>query len=115
LTSAVVNGSVARYKTVLPHGFIVCKDEKTISKSDGKPQTIDSCVNKFGADAVRLWIASEDFKSDISISEDILTHITGTYRTIRNTLRFQLGNLYDFKEAKDSIPQKETTFIDRWI
>jgi isoleucyl-tRNA synthetase len=115
LTSVVVNDGAAPYKTVLTHGFIVGEDKKKISKSDGKPQTADSYVNKFGADVVRLWIASEDFKSDIPISEDILTHITGTYRTIRNTLRFQLGNLYDFKEAKDSIPQREMTFIDRWI
>jgi isoleucyl-tRNA synthetase len=115
LTSVVINGGAAPYKTVLTHGFIVGEDKKKISKSDGKPQTAGRYVDKFGADVVRLWIASEDFKSDIPISEDILTHVAGTYRTIRNTLRFQLGNLHDFDEAKHAIPQGEMTSIDRWI
>jgi isoleucyl-tRNA synthetase len=115
LTSVVINGGQAPYKTVLTHGFIVGEDKKKISKSDGKPQTADSYVNKFGADVVRLWIASEDFKSDIPVSEDILTHVAGTYRTIRNTLRFQLGNLYDFDGTKNAVEQSEMTAIDRWI
>ncbi|MDR1590563.1 MAG: isoleucine--tRNA ligase [Puniceicoccales bacterium] len=115
LTSVVINDGTAPYKTVLTHGFIVGEDGKKISKSDGKPQTADDYVNKFGADVIRLWIASEDFKSDIPISDDILNHVAGTYRTIRNTLRFQLGNLYDFDESKDAVPQDEMTPIDRWI
>jgi isoleucyl-tRNA synthetase len=115
LTSVVINGGAAPYKTVLTHGFIVGEDKKKISKSDGKPQTAGRYVDKFGADVVRLWIASEDFKSDVPISEDILTHVAGTYRTIRNTLRFQLGNLHDFDKNKNAIPQGEMTPIDRWI
>ncbi|MDR1907222.1 MAG: isoleucine--tRNA ligase [Puniceicoccales bacterium] len=115
LTSVVINRGEAPYKTVLTHGFIVGEDGKKISKSDGKPQTADDYVNKFGADVIRLWIASEDFKSDIPISDDILNHVAGTYRTIRNTLRFQLGNLYDFDGSKNAIRQREMTPIDRWI
>jgi isoleucyl-tRNA synthetase len=115
LTSVAINGGAAPYKTVLTHGFIVGADGKKISKSDGKPQTADDYVNRFGADVIRLWIASEDFKSDIPISDDILHHVAGTYRTIRNTLRFQLGNLYDFDKSKDAVKQSEMTFIDRWI
>ncbi|MDR2200983.1 MAG: class I tRNA ligase family protein [Puniceicoccales bacterium] len=115
LTSVVVNDGKAPYKTVLTHGFVVGEDKKKISKSDGKPQTADSYINKFGADVIRLWIASEDFKVDIPLSEDILTHVAGTYRTIRNTLRFQLGNLYDFDGTRDAIGQGEMTPIDRWI
>jgi isoleucyl-tRNA synthetase len=115
LTSVVINDGEAPYKTVLTHGFIVGEDGKKISKSDGKPQTADNYVNKFGADVIRLWIASEDFKADIPISDDILNHVAGTYRTIRNTLRFQLGNLYDFDESRDAVKQDEMTPIDRWI
>jgi isoleucyl-tRNA synthetase len=111
----VINDGEAPYKAVLTHGFIVGEDGKKISKSDGKPQTADDYVNKFGADVIRLWIASEDFKADIPISDDILNHVAGTYRTIRNTLRFQLGNLYDFDELEDSVKQSEMTPIDRWI
>jgi isoleucyl-tRNA synthetase len=112
LTSVVINGGQAPYKTVLTHGFIVGEDKKKISKSDGKPQTADSYVNKFGADVVRLWIASEDFKSDIPVSDDILTHVAGTYGTIRNTLRFQLGNLYDFDGTKNAVKLSEIIPID---
>lgn len=115
LTSVVMNDGQAPYKTVLTHGFVVGEDKKKISKSDGKPQTADGYVNRFGADIVRLWIASEDFKSDIPVSDDIFTHVAGTYRTIRNTLRFQLGNLYDFNPEKDAVIQRDMTNIDRWI
>ncbi|MDR1366919.1 MAG: isoleucine--tRNA ligase [Puniceicoccales bacterium] len=115
LTSVVINDGMAPYKAVLTHGFVVGEDGKKISKSDGKPQTADDYVNKFGADVIRLWIASEDSKSDIPISDSILNHVAGTYRTIRNTLRFQLGNLYDFDKSKDAIKQSEMTPIDRWI
>ncbi|MDR2812976.1 MAG: isoleucine--tRNA ligase, partial [Puniceicoccales bacterium] len=115
LTSVVINGGAAPYGTVLTHGFVVGEDGKKISKSDGKPQTADDYVNRFGADVIRLWIASEDFKADIPISDDILNHVAGTYRTIRNALRFQLGNLYDFDESKHGVKQSEMTAIDRWI
>ena len=115
LTSVVVNHGMAPYKTVLTHGFVVGEDKKKISKSDGKPQTADGYVNRFGADIVRLWIASEDFKGDIPVSDDIFTHIAGTYRTIRNTLRFQLGNLCDFDPTQNFVEQREMTVVDRWI
>ncbi|MDR2420149.1 MAG: isoleucine--tRNA ligase [Puniceicoccales bacterium] len=113
-TSLVANGQ-SPYRSVLTHGFIVGDDKKKISKSDGKPQTADDYVQRFGADIVRLWIASEDFRNDIPLSDDIFTHIIGSYRTIRNTLRFQLGNLFDFDPVKDAIEWGRRTPIDRWI
>ncbi|MDR0444907.1 MAG: isoleucine--tRNA ligase [Puniceicoccales bacterium] len=114
-TSLIANDGQAPYKTVLTHGFIVGDDKKKISKSDGKPQTADDYVQHFGADIVRLWIASEDFRNDIPISENIFTYITGAYRTIRNTLRFQLGNLFDFDPEKDKVEWAHRTPIDQWI
>ena len=113
-TSVISNDRIAPYKNILTHGFIVGEDKKKISKSDGKPQTADGYVNKFGADVVRLWISSEDFRNDIPVSEDILEHVVSTYRTFRNTLRFQLGNLYDFNFEKDAVAQKDMTLIDKW-
>jgi isoleucyl-tRNA synthetase len=113
-TSLIANGQ-APYKTVLTHGFIVGNDKKKISKSDGKPQTADDYVQRFGADIIRLWIASEDFRNDIPISDDIFVHIVGSYRTIRNTLRFQLGNLFAFDPLKDAVAWVDRTPIDRWI
>ena len=114
-TSLVANDGQAPYKTVLTHGFIVGDDGKKISKSDGKPQTADDYVQRFGADIIRLWVASEDFRNDIPLSDGIFTHVVGSYRTIRNTLRFQLGNLFDFDPLKDAIEWAHRTPIDRWI
>jgi isoleucyl-tRNA synthetase len=114
-TSLMANDGQAPYKTVLTHGFIVGDDGKKISKSDGKPQTADDYVQRFGADIIRLWVASEDFRNDIPLSDDIFTHVVGCYRTIRNTLRFQLGNLFDFDPTKDKVEWASRTPIDRWI
>ena len=114
-TSIISGNDSAPFKNVLTHGFIVDENKKKISKSDGKPQTADDYVNKFGTDVVRLWTASEDFRNDIPISEDIMGHIAATYRTIRNTLRFQIGNLFDFDPQKNAIEQSKMTLIDKWV
>ena len=89
-----------------------------ISKSDnpsGKPQTADDYVKKYGADIVRLWVASENYQSDIPISDAIFETISNQYRGMRNSLRYQLGNLYDFDAAKDALPVARLTPIDRWV
>ncbi|MDR1457534.1 MAG: isoleucine--tRNA ligase [Puniceicoccales bacterium] len=114
-TSIISGEKIAPFKNVLTHGFIVGEDRKKISKSDGKPQTADDYVNKFGADVIRLWISSEDFRDDIAISDDIINHISATYRTFRNTLRFQIGNLFDFNFERNRIEQGKMTLIDGWI
>ncbi|MDR1432747.1 MAG: isoleucine--tRNA ligase [Puniceicoccales bacterium] len=114
-TSIISGNGKAPFKNVLTHGFIVGDDKKKISKSDGKPQTADDYVNKFGADVLRLWISSEDFRSDITISDDIIGHVSSTYRTIRNTLRFQIGNLFDFSSERNSVVPDEMTLVDKWI
>lgn len=112
-TSMIATGKPP-YKSVVTHGFVVDENKKKISKSDGKPQTADDYIQKYGADVVRLWIASEDYRNDIPISDGILQHISGTYRTIRNTLRFLLGNLYDFDASKDRVCVDQMLAIDRW-
>ena len=117
LMTALVDGDRAPYKTVLTHGFFVDEERKKISKSSAnadKPQTADAYVGKYGADIVRLWIASEDYRNDIPVSETILQHVISTYRTLRNTLRFQLGNLYDFNPTKDKVPYERLLDMDRW-
>lgn len=111
--SLIANGA-APYRAILTHGFIVGEDRKKISKSDGKPQTADGYMERYGADVVRLWIASEDFRSDIPVSDDILGHIVGAYQTLRNGLRFELANLFDFNPDTDAIPFGELMAIDRW-
>ena len=96
-TSVIAHGAVP-YQAVLTHGFIVDHERNKISKSSTyeKPQTSDAYVADYGADVLRLWIASQDFRDDIPISKEILGHVGETYRLIRNTFRYQLSNLFDF-------------------
>ncbi|MDQ6632996.1 MAG: class I tRNA ligase family protein, partial [Verrucomicrobiota bacterium] len=118
LLSLAGNGA-APYKTVLTHGFMVDADKEKISKSQqtayDKPQTADAYVKKYGADIVRLWVASQDYRNDIVVSEERINKVSETYRGIRNTLRYQLSNLYDFDPAKHSVTDENLTGLDRWI
>jgi isoleucyl-tRNA synthetase len=120
LLSLAGNGA-APYKTVLTHGFMVDADREKISKSKQgqggyeKPQTAEAYVKKYGADVVRLWVSSQDFRSDIVVSEERINKVAETYRGIRNALRYQLSNLYDFDPAKQAVPDDTLTGLDRWI
>ena len=118
LLSLMGNGA-APYKTVLTHGFMVDADREKISKSKQgayeKPQTAEAYVKKYGADVVRLWVASQDFRSDIVVSEERVNKVGETYRGIRNALRYQLSNLYDFDPAQHTVSDDKLTRLDRWI
>ncbi len=118
LLSLAGNGA-APFKTVLTHGFMVDADREKISKSKQggyeKPQTAEAYVKKYGADVVRLWVASQDYRNDIVVSEERINKVGETYRAIRNTLRYQLSNLYDFDPAKNAVPDDKLTGLDRWI
>jgi isoleucyl-tRNA synthetase len=116
LWTSVIAFGAAPYRAVLTHGFIVDEEQKKISKSSAyqKPQTSDAYIAKYGADVIRLWIASQDFRDDIPISTEILSHVGETYRLIRNTLRFQLANLFDFNAATDAVSVEGMDALDRW-
>ncbi len=109
------------FRTVLTHGFMVDADREKISKSKQgqggyeKPQTSEAYIKKYGADIVRLWVASQDYRSDIIVSEERLTKVAESYRLLRNTLRYQLSNLYDFDPARHALPTDRMTGLDRWI
>ncbi|MBI2924937.1 MAG: isoleucine--tRNA ligase [Verrucomicrobia bacterium] len=109
------------YKIVLTHGFMVDADREKISKSKQgqagheKPQTADVYVQKWGADIVRLWVASQDFRNDVIVSAERIAKVAEAYRVLRNALRYQLSNLYDFDPAKHAVPDAELTGLDRWI
>ena len=115
LLSLAGNGA-APYKTVLTHGFMVDEDRQKHSKSREyeRPQTSDRYVAEFGADVIRLWVASQDFRSDIIVSEERIKTVGETYRIVRNALRFQLSNLYDFVPSRDAVPDSALTELDRW-
>ena len=120
LLSLAGNGA-APFKTVLTHGFMVDADREKISKSKQaqagyeKPQTSEAYVKKYGADILRLWVASQDYRNDIVVSDERINKVAETYRGIRNTLRYQLSNLYDFDPAKHTVPDEKLTGLDRWI
>jgi len=118
LLSLAGNGAVP-FKTVLTHGFMVDADREKISKSKQgayeKPQTAEAYVKKYGADVVRLWVASQDYRNDIVVSEERINKVGETYRGIRNALRYQISNLYDFDPAKHAVRGDELTSLDRWI
>lgn len=120
LLSLAGNGAPP-FKTVLTHGFMVDADREKISKSKQgqggyeKPQTAEAYVKKYGADVVRLWVASQDYRSDIVVSEERINKVSETYRGIRNCLRYQLSNLYDFDPAKHAVANDQLTGLDRWI
>ena len=114
LWTAMIADGKPPYKQVLTHGFIVGGDGKKISKSDGKPQTADGYVNEFGADVLRLWICSEDFRGDIPVSDEIFKQVSQAYRNLRNTLRFQIGNLHDFNAETDTVPYDQLDALDKW-
>jgi isoleucyl-tRNA synthetase len=114
-TSIIAFGG-APYKAVLTHGFIVDKARQKISKSSTyqKPQTSDAYIATHGADVIRLWIASQDFRDDIPVDDEILKNVGESYRLFRNTFRYQLSNLFDFDLAKDAVPVAQMDSLDRW-
>ncbi|MFT8229892.1 MAG: isoleucine--tRNA ligase [Enterobacterales bacterium] len=114
ITSVAIN-NIAPYKQVLTHGFVVDKYGKKMSKSLGNVINPQQIVNKFGADILRLWVASTNYTKEMTISDEVLKYTTDIYRRIRNTSRFLLSNLFDFNPQVNSILIRNMIFIDKWI
>ncbi len=111
LIASLGNKGNAPYKTVLTHGFTVDGQGRKMSKSLGNVIAPQEIIKSNGADIIRLWVSAEDYKDDIKLSQEILQRLTEAYRKIRNTLRYLLGNLYDY-DAKDYSDQ--LLEIDKW-
>ena len=103
------------FRSVITHGFFVDSSGKKMSKSLGNVITSEEIIEKFGADILRLWIASQDYQKDIPISKEILNQLSAGYRNLRNTFRFILGNLHNFDPEKDFIEKENLFPVDRWI
>jgi len=114
LCTAVAIRGRAPYKAVLTHGFIVDEKGRKQSKSLGNVVDPLKIVDTMGADILRLWVASADYRNDLANSQNIMKQVAEAYRKIRNTIRFLLGNLYDFDPVKDQVPYDELLEIDRW-
>jgi len=114
ITAMAIDGK-APYRNVLTHGFVVDGEGKKMSKSLGNVITPAEVMKKYGADILRLWVASSDYSEDVRMSDEILTRLADAYRKIRNTLKYLLSNLYDFNPDKDGISCGKMLEIDRWI
>ncbi|MFC3549859.1 isoleucine--tRNA ligase [Lysobacter cavernae] len=114
LTGVAMDG-VAPYRQVLTHGFTVDEQGKKMSKSLGNTVEPQKVINAMGADVLRLWIASTDYRNEISVSDNILKRNADVYRRIRNTARFLLANLNGFDPVVHLRPLEDMVALDRWI
>ncbi len=105
----------APYRECMTHGWTLDAQGRAMSKSIGNIIEPEKIVNKYGADLLRLWVASVDFTEDVKLSDTILTRLSEAYRKLRNTFRYMLSNLSDFDPGVDSVPMNEMAVLDRWI
>ncbi len=114
LTAVAAKGEGAPFKTVLTHGWTVDGEGKAMHKSLGNTVSPDEIVKKYGAELVRLWVASSDYRVDVRVSDAIFKQLSETYRKIRNTARILLANLGDFDPETGLLPAEELCEIDKW-
>src|SRR5881628_435152 len=113
LTGVAVAGR-APYNTVLTHGFTLDGAGRKMSKSLGNVIAPEEVIKRHGAELLRLWVAAEDYREDVRISEEILGQLVEAYRRIRNTARFLLANLFDFDPARDTVSHDRLPALERW-
>ena len=113
LTSVAMHGR-APYRQCMTHGFTVDEKGHKMSKSLGNTIAPQQVANSLGADVLRLWVAATDYSGEMSASDEILKRMSDSYRRIRNTARFLLGNLHGFDPARDSVAIEELVDLDRW-
>ncbi|MHB8158851.1 MAG: isoleucine--tRNA ligase, partial [Desulfocucumaceae bacterium] len=114
LSTSVAARGEAPYRAVLTHGFLVDEQGRKMSKSLGNVVDPLKVIAQMGADILRLWVSSSDYRSDLAASPAIMKQMTESYRKIRNTSRFLVGNIYDFDPGIDTVPYSELSEIDRW-
>ena len=113
LIPAVANDGKPPYEQVLTHGFVMDGEGLKMSKSRGNVISPQEVIEKFGADVLRLWVFSSQYGEDVRISDEILQRTAEAYRKIRNTFRYLLGNLYDFR-PEDAVEVSKMLGVDRW-
>ncbi len=113
LTSSAIHGR-APYNEVLTHGFAVDANGRKMSKSLGNVVAPQKVMDTLGADVLRMWVASADYRNEMTVSDEILKRVSDTYRRIRNTAKFLLGNLDGFDPARHLVPVEESLLLDQW-
>lgn len=117
--SALLTGLGARdiipYRAALTHGFVVDGEGKKMSKTAGNVISPQEVIKKHGAELLRLWVAAEDYREDVRLSDEILKRLVEAYRRVRNTCRYLLGNLNDYNPKEHRVPYQELPEVDRWL
>jgi isoleucyl-tRNA synthetase len=114
LLASVGNRGRAPFKGVLTHGYVVDGQGRKMSKSVGNVVAPGEVIEKFGAEILRLWVSSEDYRDDVKVSDEILKQVADAYRKIRNTIRYLLSNLNDFDPSVHQVAFTDLSEIDRW-
>ena len=114
LLTCVATQGIAPYKEVLCHGWVVDEKGKQMHKSAGNGVEPSEIIRDYGADIIRLWVASSDYTVDVRAGKEIFRQLSEAYRKMRNTARFMLGNINDFDPAKDMVAEDQLFEIDRW-
>lgn len=114
ITSVMLNNE-APFKTILSHGFTVDAEGKKMSKSRGNYIAPQEVIQHSGADVLRLWAASSDYRGELTLSDEIFKRVADAYRRIRNTARFLLSNLFDFDAEKHLLETEQLVALDQWI
>ncbi len=114
LTTAVAMYGVPPFRTVLTHGYTVDAEGKKLSKSKGNYVALDELIARYGADIIRLWVSSSDYRNELTISDEIIQRNADAYRRIRNTVRFLLSNLFDFSLQNDAVAADDLVALDRY-
>jgi isoleucyl-tRNA synthetase len=105
----------APYRSVVTHGWTLDEQGRPMSKSLGNVVLPSEICEKWGADLLRLWVASQEYQADVKMSERVMTQLSEAYRKIRNTFRFALGNLADFEPSRDALSNEQLEEMDRWM
>lgn len=114
LLTSVATRNRAPYRATLTHGWVVDGEGKKMSKSVGNVIAPEQIIKQYGADILRLWVSSSDFKSDVRVSPEILKQLSEVYRKIRNTIRYMLGNCHDFEPGQHAVPYGDMDELDRF-
>lgn len=115
LTTSVAISGKAPYKNIVSHGMVLDGNGRKMSKSQGNVMDPSKVIKQLGTDILRFWVSSVDYQADVRISDEILKQISESYRKIRNTIRFLLGNLNDFDPATDRVAVEDLQEVDRFM
>jgi isoleucyl-tRNA synthetase len=105
----------APYRSVVTHGWTLDEQGRPMSKSLGNVMLPTEICDKWGADLLRLWVGSQEYQADVKMSDRVMTQLSEAYRKIRNTVRFALGNLYQFEPSLHALPNDQLDELDRWM